>query len=163
MKPIILAKIKEVETLAERIKSSSSVVTVDYRGLTVAEVTELRNKLREEGCEFKVIKNNILRRAFQAIEQNEIADLMVGPNAIIFSGEDAISPAKICSDFAKSHKALEVKAGIIDNGFLDAAGVAAIASIPGREGLLTMLAGSMLAPLRDLTIGLHLYTEEKED
>ena len=163
MRAIIETKMQEVNALTEKIQDSSSVVIVDYRGLTVEEVTELRSKLRAEGAEIKVIKNNIVRRASEAAGHGDLVQHLTGPNAIAFGGADAVAPAKVIYDFAKEHEALELKAGVIDGNYANQELITQYAQLPSRETLLTMLAGGMLQPLRDLGIGLHMYTEELEE
>ena len=95
-------------------KASKSTIVVDYRGLNVAELTELRKQLREAGIEFKVYKNSMTRRAADSVELTALNEYLTGPNAIAFSNEDVVAPAKIINDFAKKHEALEIKAGVIE-------------------------------------------------
>ena len=99
-------------------KASKSTIVVDYRGLTVAELTELRKQLREAGIEFKVYKNSMTRRAADSAELSALNEYLTGPNAIAFSNEDVVAPAKIINDFAKKHEALEIKAGVIEGNLL---------------------------------------------
>ncbi len=102
-----------VDEITSKFKDSMSTVIVDYRGLSVSEVTELRKQLREAGVEFKVYKNTLTRRAVEQVELTGLNDFLTGPNAIAFSNEDVIAPAKIINEFAKSHEALEIKAGVM--------------------------------------------------
>ncbi len=101
-----------VDEITSKFKDSMSTVIVDYRGLSVSEVTELRKQLRDAGVEFKVYKNTLTRRAVEQVELTGLNDFLTGPNAIAFSNEDVIAPAKIINEFAKSHEALEIKAGV---------------------------------------------------
>nr|5NJT_b Chain b, 50S ribosomal protein L10 [Bacillus subtilis subsp. subtilis str. 168] len=103
-----------VEEIASKLKESKSTIIVDYRGLNVSEVTELRKQLREANVEFKVYKNTMTRRAVEQAELNGLNDFLTGPNAIAFSTEDVVAPAKVLNDFAKNHEALEIKAGVIE-------------------------------------------------
>ncbi len=103
-----------VDEITSKFKDSMSTVIVDYRGLSVSEVTELRKQLRDAGVEFKVYKNTLTRRAVEQVELTGLNDFLTGPNAIAFSNEDVIAPAKIINEFAKSHEALEIKAGVIE-------------------------------------------------
>ena len=114
MSSAINAKKQIVDEIAGKLKDSVSTVVVDYRGLNVAEVTELRKQLREAGIEFKVYKNSMTRRAADQVELSGLNEALTGPNAIAFSNEDVVAPAKILNDFAKKHEALEIKAGVIE-------------------------------------------------
>lgn len=158
---IIEEKSKVVSEIKDRLQEAKSVVLFDYRGLSVAEVTELRRKLRENGSDYKVYKNTLTRRA---VEESKLGleDYLMGPNAISF-GTDELSIVKVLSDFSKDHKALELKAGIIDGKVANAEELAKYASIPSREGLLTMLAGGLIGTVKDLSIALNLLAEQKEN
>lgn len=158
---IIEEKSKVVFEIKDRLQEAKSVVLFDYRGLSVAEVTELRRKLRESGSDYKVYKNTLTRRA---VEESKLGleDYLTGPNAISF-GTDELSIVKVLSDFSKDHKALELKAGIIDGKVANAEELAKYASIPSREGLLTMLAGGLIGTVKDLSIALNLLAEQKEN
>lgn len=158
---IIEEKSKVVSEIKDRLQEAKSVVLFDYRGLSVAEVTELRRKLRDNGSDYKVYKNTLTRRA---VEESKLGleDYLTGPNAISF-GTDELSIVKILSDFSKEHKALELKAGIIDGKVANAEELAKYASIPSREGLLTMLAGGLIGTVKDLSIALNLLAEQKEN
>ena len=158
---IIEEKSKVVSEIKDRLQEAKSVVLFDYRGLSVAEVTELRRKLRENGSDYKVYKNTLTRRA---VEESKLGleDYLTGPNAISF-GTDELSIVKVLSDLSKDHKALELKAGIIDGKVANAEELAKYASIPSREGLLTMLAGGLIGTVKDLSIALNLLAEQKEN
>ena len=158
---IIEEKSKVVSEIKDRLQEAKSVVLFDYRGLSVAEVTELRRKLRENGSDYKVYKNTLTRRA---VEESKLGleEYLTGPNAISF-GTDELSIVKVLSDFSKDHKALELKAGIIDGKVANAEELAKYASIPSREGLLTMLAGGLIGTVKDLSIALNLLAEQKEN
>src|SRR5690554_555490 len=103
-----------VEEIAEKLKESGSTILVDYRGLTVAEVTELRKQLRDNNVEYKVYKNTLSQRAAEAAGLDDLKETLVGPTAIAFSKDDVVAPAKILHNFAKSHEALEIKGGVIE-------------------------------------------------
>ncbi len=152
-----------VEELTEKFTSSNSIVIVDYLGLTVEEVTDLRVKLLESGCEMKVIKNNIIRRAAQAAGYEGIVEHLTGPNAVAFSNEDSVSAAKVVYDFAKDHKKLELKVGVVDGEFMDNTAIQTIATLPNRETLLTMFAGGLLQPIKEVAIALSLHVENLEN
>ncbi|MFH5881659.1 MAG: 50S ribosomal protein L10 [Candidatus Izemoplasmataceae bacterium] len=151
-----------VEELTKKIKESKSVVILDYLGLTVEEVTNLRVELLNNGCEMQVIKNNITRRAMAELGFEEMADHLVGPNAVAFSNVDSVSAAKVVYEFAKNHKKLEMKVGIVDEAFMNNAQMTTIATLPSRETLLTMFAGGLLQPIKEFAIGLSLHIENLE-
>jgi large subunit ribosomal protein L10 len=136
MNKAIETKKVQVQEIAEKFKAAASVVVVDYRGLNVAQVTELRKQLREAGVEFKVYKNSLTRRATEIAGVDGINESLVGPNAVAFSNEDVIAPAKIINDFAKKNEQLEIKVGIIEGTVASAEDVKALAELPSREGLL---------------------------
>ncbi|MFE7064783.1 50S ribosomal protein L10 [Sutcliffiella sp. NPDC057660] len=152
-----------VGQIADKFKGSVSTIVVDYRGLNVAEVTELRKQLREAGVEFKVYKNSLTRRAAEAAEITGLNDALTGPNAIAFSTEDVVAPAKILNDFAKKHEALEIKAGVIEGNVATVEEVKALAELPSREGLLSMLLSVLQAPIRNLALVTKAVAEQKEE
>lgn len=136
-----------VQEIKGKLEASKGAVLTDYRGLNVGEVTELRNKLREAGVEYKVVKNTLARIAANEIGIEGLDGYLEGPTAIAYGIEDAVAPAKILSEFAKAHKNLEIKAGILEGKVIDLAGVKALADLPSREVLLAKLLGSMQSPL----------------
>ncbi|WP_409296455.1 50S ribosomal protein L10 [Peribacillus sp. SCS-26] len=152
-----------VEDIASKFKASKSTIVVDYRGLTVAEVTELRKQLREAGIEFKVFKNSMTRRAAESVELGGLNESLTGPNAIAFSNEDVVAPAKILNDFAKKHEALEIKAGVIEGNLATVEEVKALAELPSREGLLSMLLSVLQAPIRNLALAAKAVADQKEE
>lgn len=158
---IIEKKHSIVQEIAEKMKNSSSYVLFEYRGLTVGETNELRRILRESGSELKVYKNTLTKRALDMVNIN-LDEHLNGPKAIAF-GTDAIAPIKALADFAKKHKALEIKVGVVDGNVADEKVLNELSSIPSREGLLTMLAGGLMGVVRDLSISLDLYSEQKEN
>ncbi|WP_251553871.1 50S ribosomal protein L10 [Neobacillus muris] len=163
MSSVIEAKKQVVEEIAEKLKASVSTVVVDYRGLTVAEVTELRKQLREAGIEFKVYKNTMARRAAEAAGLEGLNAALTGPNAIAFSSEDVVAPAKILNDFAKKNEALEIKAGVIEGNIATVEEVKALAELPSREGLLSMLLSVLQAPIRNLALAAKAVADQKEE
>ena len=134
----------------EKLTKAQSVVLVDFRGLTVQEATELRKKLREAGVELKVTKNTLTRLAAEKADLKDLHAYLEGPTALAFGYEDPVSPAKILSDFAKDHKKLELKGGVLEGRVIDQAMVTALAELPTREVLLGQLVGLMQAPIRNL-------------
>lgn len=136
-----------VQEIAGQIEGAQSVVVVDYRGLTVAQDTQLRKELREAGIAYKVYKNTFMNFAFKGTEFEGLTSYFEGPSAIAVSKEDATAPARILAKFAKTVPALEIKAGIVDGNLYDLAGITAVASIPSRQELLSKLLGSMQSPI----------------
>ncbi|AAU21751.2 50S ribosomal protein L10 [Bacillus sp. GM2] len=152
-----------VEEITSKLKESKSTIIVDYRGLNVAEVTELRKQLREANVEFKVYKNTMTRRAVEQAELDGLNDFLTGPNAIAFSTEDVVAPAKVLNEFAKKHEALEIKAGVIEGKVSTVEEVKALAELPSREGLLSMLLSVLQAPVRNLALATKAVAEQKEE
>ena len=136
-----------VEAIAEEIKDAQSVVLVDYRGLTVAQDTELRKQLREAGVLYKVYKNTMMKRAFEGTEFEGLENCLEGPSAIAVSKDDATAPARILCKFAKDAPALELKGGVVEGTVYDVAGLAELSKIPSREELLSKLLGSIQSPI----------------
>ncbi|MDT2813889.1 50S ribosomal protein L10 [Vagococcus carniphilus] len=159
----IAKKAQEVEVVTAKLKEAASVVVVDYRGLTVDEVTELRKQLREANVEMKVIKNGILRRAAEAAGLEGMGDVFVGPTAVAFSNDDVVAPAKIMNDFAKEAKALEIKGGIVEGNVSSVEEIVALAKLPNREGLLSMLLSVLQAPVRNVAYAVKAVSESKEE
>lgn len=139
-----------VREIKEKFNTSKSVILADYRGLSVTEVTELRKKLREAGVDYRVVKNTLTSRAAKAANIDGLDQFLSGPTALAFSGNDVVMPAKILNDFAKDHKMLELKGGILEGKVIDLAAVKELASLPSREALLGQLAGMFNSPMRGL-------------
>ncbi|HIQ66867.1 MAG TPA: 50S ribosomal protein L10 [Candidatus Coproplasma stercoravium] len=141
------AKKLVVEEITSKIKASKSVVFVDYNKLTVAEVSELRNKCREAGCEYKVYKNTLVRKAFNDMGYNQFDEALNGPTAIAFSA-DEVTAAKLMTKAAKDYEGkIVLKCAFSDNAYVDKKGVEALATMPSREELVAKMLGSMQAPL----------------
>ena len=136
-----------VQEIAENIKDAQSVVIVDYRGLTVAQDTQLRRELREAGITYKVYKNTLMNFAFKGTEFESLTDSLEGPNAIAISKDDATAPARLLAKFAKTAPALEIKAGVVEGNFYDTEAMKEISGIPSREELLSRLLGSFQSPI----------------
>ena len=143
-------KAGKVAELKDLLTSSKGVVLVDYCGLTVAEDTELRSKMREAGVKYMVAKNTFIRIAAQEAGIEGLDAYLEHNTAVAFSAEDPVAPAKILNDFSKDHKALEIKAGILDGKVIGLDEVKAVAELPSREELLAKLVGSMQAPISGL-------------
>ena len=157
----ILAKKQEViDEIKDHITNSNGIVLFDYRGLTDSEAKELRRALRASGSDYKIYKNTLMSRALNDLKIN-IEDSLTGPSALAYS-TDQIAPIKVLSDFAKKHDSVILKVGIVDNEITDKNKLATLATIPSRDGLLTMLAGGMIGIVKDLSICLDLYSKTKE-
>ena len=157
----ILDKKQEIiNEIADRTKNANSVVFFEYQGLTAMETNALRRLLRESDSELKIYKNTLVKRALDSLDIN-LASELEGPKAIAF-GTDAVAPIKVLSDFAKDHPALLLKVGIVDGEITDESALKQLATIPSREGLLTMLASGLMGTVRDLSICLDLYSQDLE-
>ena len=157
---ILEQKKQIVDEIVDKLKSSESVIIFQYQGMTVEELSDLRRKLREVDSDVKVYKNTLLKRAADELKIN-LDDFLEGPNAILF-GKTLLEPIKIISEFAKSHDKLDIRVGVISGDVADLSVIKEYASIPSREGLLTMLAGGMMQYVKDLAISLNLYAEQME-
>lgn len=149
-----------VSEIIDNIKNSESVILFQYQGLTVAEMSELRNKLNEVGSCVKVYKNTLLKRALSELNLT-MDEFLEGPNAVLF-GQTLLEPIKIIAEYAKEHDKLSIRVGVISGDVASLDVIKEYASIPSREGLLTMLAGGMIQYVKDLSISLNLYAEQLE-
>ena len=166
-------KVAMVEEIQERFSRTQGMVLTDYRGLNAAEMTALRKELREAGVEFKVFKNTLTTLAAQGAEMNDLVQFLTGPTAFAFGYDDPVAPAKIISEFAKKHKALEVKGGVVEGKVVGPEGVADLANLPSREVLLSMVMRGMQGPIsgmvnvlqgniRNLVYALEAVRKQKE-
>ncbi|WP_156291774.1 50S ribosomal protein L10 [Oceanobacillus salinisoli] len=163
MSSVIEKKKQLVEEITDKFLNSQTTVVVDYRGLDVSEVTELRKTLREAGVEFKVYKNTMARRAAEAAELNELNETLVGPTAIAFSNADAVAPAKILKKFSKDHEALEIKGGVIEGKIATLEQIKELADLPNYEGMVSMLLSVLQAPIRNFAYAAKAVGEQKEE
>ena len=152
-----------VDEIINNVKDAESVVLVNYSGLTVEQDTQLRKQLREAGVVYKVYKNTLVKRVVAGTEFESIADTLEGTNAIAFSKTDATAPARILANFAKTANALELKCGVVEGTFYDAAGIATIATIPSREELLSKLLGSIQSPITNFARVIKQIAEKNEE
>jgi len=151
-----------VNEVTAKLKNSPCTVVADYRGLTVAQVTQLRKNLREAGVEFQVLKNTLVRRATADAELSELDEVLAGPTAIAFGGADLVAPAKILNDFAKKNDKLQIKGGVVEGRVVDTAQIKALADLPSREGLLSMLLSVLQAPMRNFALAVKAVSEKQE-
>ena len=147
---VLQSKVALVDEIKDKIENSHSIVLVNYRGLNVEEVTELRAKYREAGVDYKVYKNTMMRRAFEELGHDEIGEFLKGPSAIAFGTEDPVSPAKITADFVKDHEALEIKAGFMDGAVMDQKAIEDLAKLPSKEELIGKFLGGLNSPLQGM-------------
>ena len=150
-----------IDEIKERAQNAKTIVLFDYRGITDSDSKELRIKLKEVNADYKVYKNTLMSRAFNDLGL-DLGEGLTGPSAFAY-GDDQIAPIKVLSEFAKNHPAVELKVGIVDKEVTGKEKLAQLATIPSREGLLTMLAGGMIGIARDLSICLDLYAKQKEE
>ena len=151
-----------VQEISDNIKDAQSLVVVDYRGLTVAEDTELRKALREAGITYKVYKNTLVKRAIAGTEFESLTDSLEGPNAFAISTTDATAPARTVAKFAKENPALEMRTGVVEGVYYDAAGMKAISTIPSRDELISKLLGSIQSPITNFARVIKQIAEAKE-
>jgi large subunit ribosomal protein L10 len=143
------AKVESIEALKDKFEKINDYIFTDYRGLTVEQITNLRKELRKKGCEFKVVKNNFARLAFEQLKLPDASGYLVGPTAVAIAKDDAGEVAKILFDFTKESP-LKVKGGVIDRSIFDKAQVEAFSKLPGKKQLVSMLMSVMNAPARNL-------------
>ncbi len=149
-----------VEEISASIKDAQSVVLVDYRGLTVAQDTELRKQLREAGITYKVYKNTMMNFAFKGTDFEALAPFLDGPSAVAISTTDATAPARVLAKFAQTANKLEIKAGVVEGTLYDAEGMKAISAIPSREELLSKLLGSIQSPIANFARCMNQLAEK---
>lgn len=151
-----------VEEIKESLNDAKTVVLVDYRGLTVEQDTKLRKTLREAGVIYKVYKNTMVKLAIDGTDFDSIKEDLEGPTAVAVSKTDATAAARVLAKFAKENPALEIKSGIVEGTYYDAAGIAKIATIPSREELLSKFLGSIQSPITNFARVIKQVAEAKE-
>lgn len=159
----IAKKAEIVKQTTDMLNAAQSAIVVDYRGLTVAEVTDLRKQLRDAGIQMSVIKNKILDRAVEGTDYEELRSTFVGPTAVAFSDEDPIAPAKILKKFADDHDALEIKGGFIEKSVKTLDEINEYANMPGREELLSMLASALQDPMRKIARAVKAIADKEDE
>jgi large subunit ribosomal protein L10 len=159
---ILAEKQQAVSEVIDKLKGSSCTIVTDYRGLNVAQVTELRKSLREAGIEFTVLKNSLARRATASAELTELDQYLTGPTAIAFSTSDVVAPAKILTEFAKRNENLSVKAGVVEGRVVGYDQIKALADLPSREGLLSMLLSVLQAPVRNFALAVKAVADKQD-
>lgn len=159
----IAKKAEAVKNVNEMLTNAETAIVVDYRGLTVAEVTDLRKQLRDAGIKMMVIKNKILERAVEGTDYEDLKSTFVGPTAVAFSDEDVIAPAKILKKFADDHEALEIKGGFIEKKVQTLDKINEYATLPSREDLLSMLASALQDPMRKIARAVKAVADKKSE
>ena len=159
----IAQKQAKVEELANELKEAKVVLLADYRGINVTDVTSLRAELRKVNAEYKVIKNNIVKRAFDATGESELDEALEGPVAIIIGKEDYLEPSKVIYNFTKTHDFYKIKGGIIEGKVMSAEEIITLAKLPSRQELLAKLAGALLGNITKLAVALDQVRDQKEN
>ena len=158
---VLAAKTETVKEISEKAKKSQTIIVCEYRGLTVAQIQEVRRALHKEKAEMNVYKNSLVERAVDELGYNDLNSVLTGPNAIVFS-EDVIAGAKVIAKYAKRHKdILVVKGGIVEGKFVDAQGMLEVAKLPGKEGLLSMFLSCLQAPVRSFACAVKAVADAK--
>ena len=150
-----------VSEISEKMKNSDSTVVCEYRGLSVAEVTELRRNLKEENVELKIYKNTMVERAVEECGFEDLKNSLTGPNALAFS-TDATAPARVLAKFAKKHKALVLKSGIVEGKVVDEATIKELSLLPNRDGMLSMLLSCLQSPVSSFARVVKAVADAKE-
>ena len=161
MRKAIELKSQVVSEIVEKLEKSSSAIVVDYKGLTVEEVTELRKKMREAGVEYKVYKNTLVRKAAKEVGIEQFNDeLLVGTNAIAFGYEDPVAPARILKEFMDSHPKMQLKMGVVEGEFYNESQIVEFANIPSREVLLATVCSVFNAPIAAFARGVQAIVDK---
>lgn len=151
-----------VVEIKDKLTNAGSSVVVEYRGLSVGDITQLRRNLRAEGIEFKVYKNKLAQRAAADAGYEGLVEQLIGPNAIAF-GEDTVAPSRVLAEFAKKHKALVLKGGIVEGKVVDASTIETLSKLPNREGMLSMLCGMLQSPVRQFAYAVSQIASQQEN
>ena len=158
---VLKQKEEEVKKLAEKLKEAKVILLTDYRGINVADVTKLRADLRNTNSEYKVIKNNIIKRALDANGESGLDDLLEGPTALVIGTEDYLEPSKVIYNFSKNNEFYKIKGGIIDGKVMTAEEIITLAKLPSRQELLAKLAVALLGNITKLAVALDAVREQK--
>ena len=159
---VLEAKKDLVAEIQENVLSSESAVIVEYHGLDVGKITELRSNLYDAGVEFKVYKNSLFRRAVEGTDYEGLTETLVGPNAVAYGG-DAVAPSRVLAQFAKKNKALQIKAGFVDGEIVGLEEIQELATLPDHDGMISMFLSVLQAPVRNMAYVLSQVAEHKEE
>ncbi len=162
-KEVLEAKKQQVEQIKQKIRSAKGLVILDYMGLTVAQDTAFRKELRENGVDYAVLKNRLVKIAFNDLGYEQFNEALNGPTAVAFSSTDAVAPAKLIIKNIKAFNKMKTKCGMVEGVFMDEEGLKKIADIPSREILLARLVGSIQSPISKLAICLNKIAEQKAE
>ena len=160
---ILKQKEEEVKALAEKFKDAKLILLTDYRGINVSDDTKLRNDIRNSNAEYKIIKNNIVKRALNLNGENGLDTALEGPTAVVIANEDYLEPSKVIYNFTKGNEFYKIKGGIIDGKVMTAEEIVTLAKLPSRETLLSMLAGSLLGTISKFAVALDQVRIQKEE
>ena len=160
---ILNQKKEEVSKLAAEMKEAKIILLTDYRGINVTDVTNLRTDLRNVNAHYRVIKNNITRRALAECGIEGLEDKLVGPTAVIMSNEDYLEPAKAIYKFSKDNDYYKIKGGVIEGKVMTAEEIITLAKLPSRDTLLSMLAGALLGNISKVAVALNEVRKQKEE
>ena len=159
---IIKQKEEEVNSLAEKMQNAKLVLFADYRGITVEDVTNLRSTLRKSNSEYKIVKNNISRRALEKCGIEELNEAVEGPTAVIIGKDDYLEPAKAIYEYTKEHDFYKIKGGVVEGKVMTAEEIVTLAKLPSRETLIGMLAGGLLGTISRLAVAIDQVRIQKE-
>ena len=159
---IIKQKEEEVNSLAEKMQNAKLVLFADYRGITVEDVTNLRSTLRKSNSEYKIVKNNISRRALEKCGIEELNEAVEGPTAVIIGKDDYLEPAKAIYEYTKEHDFYKIKGGVVEGKVMTAEEIITLAKLPSRETLIGMLAGGLLGTISRLAVAIDQVRIQKE-
>ena len=155
------AKVAKVAEIKGKLESASSIVLVDYKGLTVAEDTALRNEFRKAGVTYHVYKNRLVKIALNEMGYNQFDDALNGPTAVAMGSDDIAAPARIAFDKAKAYKKMAVKCGLVDGKYLDEEGCKTLSTLPSREGLISQILGLLQAPVAGFARAIAAIAEKQ--
>ena len=161
-KQAILEKQAQVDLVTETMRTTKSLTIIEYRGLTVAKLEKLRRDLRKEGAEIKVFKNSLVERAIDALGYNELDEQIAGPNAFVFSHQDPIAAPKLLVKFAKANEQMKIKGGIVEGKVVTDKEIRTLATLPNREGMLSMLLGCLMAPVRNFAATVQAVADKHQ-
>jgi len=160
---VLKQKEEEVKALAEKLKKAKFILLTDYRGINVADVTALRTSLRDTKAEYKVIKNNIIKRALDSNGESVLDSILEGPTALIISEDDYLEPLKAVYQYAKNNEFYKIKGGIIEGKVVTTEELITLAKLPSRQELLGMLAGALLGNISKVAVALDQVRIQKEN
>ena len=160
---ILQEKQAQVSALATKMKEAKLILLAEYRGINVADVTEMRSKLRKVNAQYSVIKNNITRRALAECKIEGLDEQLVGPVAIIMSNEDYLEPSKIIYEFSKENDFYKIKGGVIEGKVVSDEEIITLAKLPSRQTLIAQLAGALLGNISKLAVALDQVQKQKAE